>query len=187
MRNAKYEKIGNYYIIPNLITFTNMFLGALAIFYSFNGNILDVRLASIFILIAAITDKLDGYMARRLGQESEFGKQLDSLCDLVSFGVAPAIIWWNLMATSLSILEILISIGFIASGVFRLARFNVETNKGYIVGMPITIAGMIMALKYIIDIEYRLVGTSISSINIENLILMLLLSILMISKIRIKK
>lgn len=164
-----------------------MLLGGLAILYSFNGSLVDVKLASIFILIAAITDKLDGYMARKLNQESEFGKQLDSLCDLISFGLAPALIWWNVKGTGLSIVEILISLVFIGSGVFRLARFNVEASKEYIVGMPITIAGMIMALKYIIDIEYRIMDSSIGSINIENLILMILLSFLMVSKIQIKK
>ncbi|MEW8974375.1 MAG: CDP-diacylglycerol--serine O-phosphatidyltransferase [Tissierellaceae bacterium] len=176
-----------FYVIPNTITYMNMFLGTIAIFIGIADNMNNIKIASILILIAGITDKLDGYVARKFDSTSRFGKELDSLCDLVSFGMAPAILWWSMSRGGLGLVEIAASISFIGAGIFRLARFNITKDDGYIIGLPITIAGMIMAVKYIMDINFRYILIVSNVINYENCIMMIVLSIMMISEFKIKK
>ena len=79
--------------IPNLITLLNLIFGLLAIFFSFE---MQLKISSICILIGAILDFLDGAIARLLNVSSEIGKQLDSMADIVTFGVAPSFILFNL-------------------------------------------------------------------------------------------
>lgn len=174
-------------ILPNTITYANMALGAAAIFISANSTPVNVKIASILILIAGLTDKLDGYVARKLGVSSSFGKELDSLCDLVSFGVAPVALWWNINKGLLGVGEVIVSLFFIGGGIFRLARYNITEEEKYIVGLPITIAGMAMGGKHLLDIIYRFKFVGVSTINIENIIIMAVLSILMVSSLRVKK
>lgn len=130
-------------MIPNLLTAGNLWLGILAIISSFKGNF---KAASIYIIIAAFFDGLDGKAARKLNVSSEFGKQLDSLCDLVSFGVAPGILAYAIGLEEFGILGIIISLIYITAGAFRLARFNVLNITTHFIGVPITIAGGLMAL-----------------------------------------
>ncbi|NLW22889.1 MAG: CDP-diacylglycerol--serine O-phosphatidyltransferase [Tissierellia bacterium] len=186
MLGLKYNKISKLHILPNLITYINMSLGAVAIFISSNGSPNNIKIAAMLILIAGLTDKLDGFTARKLGVASKFGKELDSLCDTISFGVAPLVLWWNMNNGLLGIYEILVSLFFIGSGVFRLARFNVMEEE-YIVGLPITIAGMVMGLKHLLDISHRFSFVNRAIINIENIIIMISLSLLMVSSFKIKK
>lgn len=183
---SKSKDFNKLYIIPNVITYSNMILGAIAIFISIIGNRHNLKIASLLIITAGVMDKLDGYIARKLNIASKFGKELDSLCDLVSFGIAPVILWWNINTGKLGLIEMIGSIIFIGAGIFRLAKFNITKDQGYIIGLPITIAGMIMAIKHFIDISYR-IGNRDYMINLENLLLMFLLSLFMISKFRIKK
>lgn len=175
------------HIWPNAITYVNMALGAVAIFVGANHTPHNIKIASMLILIAGVLDKLDGYVARKLGVTSRFGKELDSLCDLVSFGIAPVVLWWHINKGLLGIGEVLISLFFIGAGIFRLARYNISKEKKYIVGLPITIAGMIMGGKHLVDINHRLNLLDKSRINIENMLIMFLLSIWMISSFKIKK
>lgn len=84
-------------------------------------------------------------------------------------------------------IEILVPILFIGSSIFRLARFNITIDDGYIRGLPITIAGIIMSIKYIIDINFRLIHINYGLVNYENSIIMIILSLLMISNFKIKK
>lgn len=173
-------------IIPSGITYINMLLGLGAIFISMLGGTKNFTTASILILLAGITDKLDGYMAMKLNSTSKFGKELDSLCDLVSFGIAPVILWWAMNMGDVKAFEILSAILFVVAGIFRLARFNISVNDGYLKGLPITIAGMIMALKFILDI--RFMGVYQNSIRYyENPIILIFLSLFMVSTFRIKK
>ncbi len=164
-----------------------MSLGAMAVFISMNHNPINIRIATILVLVAGITDKLDGFAARKLGATSNFGKELDSLSDLVSFGIAPVVLWWNMNDGLLGLSEALVSLFFIGSGIFRLARYNVAKEEKYIMGLPITIAGMIMACKHLLDISYRLNLVGKNTINIENILIMAILSILMVSSLKIKK
>lgn len=117
--------------IPNTITCLNIASGCIAIALAFAGQI---QWASVAILAAAVFDFCDGAAARALKAYSPIGAELDSLCDVVSFGVAPAAMVYTLLPAPASYFALAIPI----CGALRLARFNVETSKveGFI-GMPI--------------------------------------------------
>ena len=135
----------NRRIVPNSISSLSLIFGVLSIFDSFEGNFAR---ASIFIILAVIADSLDGRAARFLGVGgSEFGKELDSLCDLGSFGVAPAILIYCYGLTDLGIIGKLIASIFTICGAMRLARFNVSVSdvKGYFQGMPIPGGACVLA------------------------------------------
>lgn len=133
--------------IPNAFTFINLSFGILAILATFENNYF---LSSIFIILAALVDRYDGRVARFLQVSSDLGKELDSLADLVSFGVAPSILVFlvfnlkDLDPTGL--LGIIILLTFPICGAFRLARYNATTFEGVFTGVPITAAGSFMAL-----------------------------------------
>ncbi|MGE5371149.1 MAG: CDP-diacylglycerol--serine O-phosphatidyltransferase [Solirubrobacterales bacterium] len=132
--------------IPNAITLLNLSLGSLSIVYTIGH---DFRTAAILILLAMIMDGMDGRVARKLQVSSELGKQLDSLSDLVSFGVAPAVLVLTMVTGQTRVNPIIIttaSVVFILCGAYRLARFNVLNISEYFVGLPITIAGSLVAL-----------------------------------------
>ena len=119
--------------------------GVLSIFDTFEGNF---SRAAIFIILAVIADSMDGRAARFLGVGGgEFGKELDSLCDLGSFGVAPAILIYQYGMTDLGLLGKLIASIFTICGAMRLARFNVNVGeiKGYFQGMPIPAGACVLA------------------------------------------
>lgn len=136
-------------VIPNLFTLANLFCGFAAIVAAFEGRLSQ---AALLVVMAGIFDMLDGVVARITRSTSEFGVELDSLCDAVSFGVAPSVIlyvaffnqWhqWGLLVASLPAL----------AGVLRLARFNVQLtsmeDKLYFRGMPIP-AGAFTIVSYV--------------------------------------
>ncbi|KXZ39268.1 CDP-diacylglycerol---serine O-phosphatidyltransferase [Alkalithermobacter thermoalcaliphilus JW-YL-7 = DSM 7308] len=166
-------------VIPNILTFINMSLGITSILLD------DIMLASSFILLAAIFDRYDGKVARALKAESEFGKQLDSLSDIVSFGIAPAILVFRLNLFKLGFAGYAIVILFILCGAFRLARFNILNIKDMCVGLPITIAGFILALNCLL---HCLSLDRFNEINIFfTVTLTLFLSVLMVMKFQFKK
>ncbi len=130
--------------IPNCITTINVLAGTSAIICASAGSdpwwgLKAYQWAFIFIGIAAVADFLDGFMARLLHAYSDIGKELDSLCDLVSFGVAPAIVLYNcLVATGAPVLLAWCSLLIPAAGALRLARFNVDTRQlTSFIGLPI--------------------------------------------------
>jgi len=156
--------------IPNIITLLNLFFGCWAIVYAFQagaiasmdetgGMIIEMPeqlyYASLCIGIAAIVDFLDGFVARWLKASSEMGKQLDSLADVVSFGVAPAFIIFQFLRMSLandvnafSHNSIFLGAAFILpmAGAYRLARFNIDTEQAsYFKGVPIPMIGLLTA------------------------------------------
>jgi CDP-diacylglycerol--serine O-phosphatidyltransferase len=156
--------------IPNLFTLLNLFFGCLAIIAAVetgltltsdaNGDNLvvipeKIYLASVYIAIAAVIDFLDGFVARLLKASSEMGKQLDSLADVVSFGVAPGIIIYQFLRLSfaqqpdgLDINTLLLMPAFIVpcAGAYRLARFNIDTSQSTgFNGVPIPAAGLFIA------------------------------------------
>src|SRR5215468_8247415 len=112
-------------LLPSLFTMGNMFCGYACIVYSMRG---DFETAAPFIGIAVVLDMLDGRIARLTGTASEFGVQLDSLADAISFGVAPAFlaVAWGLEPLG----RLGLSAGFIyvSAAALRLARFNIQTN-----------------------------------------------------------
>ena len=122
--------------IPNIITLGNLTLGVLAITNILSGNF---TISCYFIFIAGLLDFLDGFLARILKVSSELGKQLDSLADMISFGVAPSIIIFNALSQNnsthidLSFIIVLIPI----CSAIRLAKFNIDDNQGYsFLGLP---------------------------------------------------
>jgi CDP-diacylglycerol---serine O-phosphatidyltransferase len=133
--------------IPNLFTVGNLFLGIVAMLLAFNGDALYLNYAAIMVIIGMVLDGLDGKLARMLNVQSEFGKELDSLSDVVTFGVAPALIMYVVLLEDMGWVGILLTGLFPVCGALRLARFNSATggNTGYFVGLPITAAGGVLA------------------------------------------
>lgn len=138
--------------IPNALTALNLVLGMCAIISTFHGEFYQ---AALFIVAAMISDGLDGRVARYLNVSSEFGKELDSLCDLVSFGVAPAILSYAFLLKDFGIIGYLVAAFFATCGALRLARFNVNTTtvKGYFMGLPIPAAGCVVATFVMLGIK----------------------------------
>lgn len=132
--------------LPNLFTLGNLFLGVAAIILVFPDNN-NPNLAAIMVIIAMLMDGVDGRLARALNAQSEFGKELDSLSDVISFGVAPAFIMYSVCFHQLpSPVAWTATALFPICGALRLARFNVITStSGYFIGLPIPAAGGVVA------------------------------------------
>lgn len=158
------------FIIPQLVTFTNLSLGVIAIITS------NFKLAAILIIVAAIIDRMDGKIARKFDAVSDFGKELDSLSDLISFGVAPAVVIWKAGLSVMGFWGYVLILIFVIAGAFRLARFNVINLQGSFMGMPITIAGALLAFSLFFRLD-----------NAVYAVIMLVLSFLMVSKFKFKK
>jgi CDP-diacylglycerol---serine O-phosphatidyltransferase len=182
------------YILPSIFTVANLLCGYYAILATLDGSVGQLDNAARAIGIAIVFDSLDGRVARAMGTNSEFGKQFDSLADVVSFGMAPAFLayaWGVRAATSSASPELhLIQLGwligffFLGSCAWRLARFNIQGmapgGSRYFVGMPTpAAAGMIAASVHgfaspIQDVRVSLLW----------LLLVLVLGVLMASRIR---
>lgn len=130
--------------LPNAITCLNLFCGCLAIYFGFQGNLVY---AAYLVGLAAVFDFLDGMLARLLKAYSEIGKQLDSLADMVSFGVVPGVMMFQLIASSLQNqpeffgvpATVLPFFGFLITifSALRLAKFNIDTRQTTsFIGMP---------------------------------------------------
>lgn len=157
--------------IPNIFTLLNLFLGCIAIVLALQTENISIyvgedlsthynipekiSIASYFIFAAAVVDFLDGFVARLMKATSEMGKQLDSLSDVVSFGVAPAVILYQLLKMSFikeengldaSIAWLLPAFLLACAGAYRLARFNIDNTQSYgFKGVPIPAAGLLIA------------------------------------------
>ncbi|MDC1068538.1 CDP-diacylglycerol--serine O-phosphatidyltransferase [Candidatus Kapabacteria bacterium] len=131
--------------VPNLLTLGNLFCGFASVVYSFDA---DFKRAAIFVVIGAFFDLFDGVVARLIGVASEFGGQLDSLSDVVTFGLAPSILLYQFHFHEFGEIGILLSSVPALFGALRLARFNVQLDsledKKYFVGMPIPSSAMII-------------------------------------------
>ncbi|MEH7505363.1 CDP-diacylglycerol--serine O-phosphatidyltransferase [Neobacillus drentensis] len=154
--------------VPNLFTIGNLVCGVLSITFNMSGFL---EVASIFIFFSAIFDLFDGRIARKLKVNSEFGVELDSLADIVSFGVAPALLFHSIAAPSF--LTSLAFILFPTMGALRLAKFNVKPTIGYFKGLPIPAAGLPLA--------------GMGLFLYSNAWITIILALLMVSPIRIKK
>ena len=164
--------------LPNMLTYLNLTMGMLAIVFIISEKYM---LSALLILLAALMDRLDGKLARKLDVESDFGKELDSLCDLISFGVAPAILMWSFHMADFGVLGFLIVALFAISGAYRLAFFNITDFDGFYMGIPITLCGGIVALMALYSLNYA------TNIYVLGLV-MLFLSYAMVSKrIKLKK
>jgi CDP-diacylglycerol--serine O-phosphatidyltransferase len=138
-------------------------------------------------MVAALTDRFDGKVARMLDSTSELGKELDSLSDLISFGVAPIIIAWKLSFFNFGILGYLLAVIFPIAGAYRLARYNVTTFSNVFCGVPITIAGAFLSIVNLYN-SFSIIRHNYSNVNaIVCAIIVILLSYLMVSNIQIRK
>lgn len=139
------ERIGlNIYILPNLLTTGNMFCGFFSIIHAIRS---EFPAAAYAIVAAAVFDMLDGRVARMTKTESPFGAQYDSLSDLVSFGMAPALLLYLWALEPFGRLGWLASFGYLACAALRLARFNVQAHeeKNYFQGLPTPMAAGIVS------------------------------------------
>ena len=133
------------YILPNLLTLTSMFLGFYSIVRSFNA---DYELAAWAIMAAAIFDVLDGWVARITHTATRFGIEIDSLSDVISFGVAPGILVYTWTLESFGKIGWLGSFFLVACAALRLARFNVQmggAEKKHFTGLPTPAAALVIA------------------------------------------
>ncbi|HXE79799.1 MAG TPA: CDP-diacylglycerol--serine O-phosphatidyltransferase [Vicinamibacterales bacterium] len=124
------------YIIPSLFTLANMFCGYACVIFAIRG---EYTLAAPFIGFAIVLDMLDGRIARLTGTASEFGVQFDSMADVISFGLAPAILSFQWGLASLGRLGWAAAFLFVTAAALRLARFNIQSgslDKRYFVGLP---------------------------------------------------
>jgi CDP-diacylglycerol---serine O-phosphatidyltransferase len=140
------------YILPNAITVSALFAGFYSIVMAMDGRF---EVAAIGIFAAAVLDSLDGRVARMTGTQSAFGEQMDSLCDMVSFGAAPAIIMYEWALRDLGRAGWIPAFVYIACAALRLARFNTNigiVDKRFFQGLPSpAAAAMVMGLIWVMD------------------------------------
>jgi CDP-diacylglycerol--serine O-phosphatidyltransferase len=133
------------YLLPSLMTLGNLFCGYACVIYSMRG---EYAIAAPFVGIAMVLDTLDGRIARMTGTTSEFGLQFDSLADIISFGIAPAILTFSWGLTSLGNWGWAAGFVYVTAAAMRLARFNIQAgsvDKRYFVGMPSPAAATVPA------------------------------------------
>jgi CDP-diacylglycerol--serine O-phosphatidyltransferase len=145
--------------IPSFFTFLNLFCGYISILKAFENNL---HASAWFIILAVICDGMDGKLARWTASKSKFGFELDSLADLVSFGVSPAVLLYLGMFNRLGFSGYLLSFLFLFAGGYRLARFNVQQagdrSHGY-VGLPIPVAAIVVASLWLFQ---EIIGETVS-------------------------
>lgn len=178
--------------IPNVITLLNLASGAISVIYAMRGGLV---LASWFILLAALFDFLDGFIARLLNAKTSIGSQLDSLADVVSFGMAPAMIFFVLLQESQGSQIIwagpesfipFASLFILLASAFRLARFNSDPEQEYrFAGLPTPASGLFVAALPMIRDQFN--DSEALVIMVSNpyalLAIVVLLSWLMVSRI----
>lgn len=177
----KRRRLRGVYILPNLFTSGNLFCGFFAIVATFNGRFIH---ASIAILAAGVFDVLDGKIARLSGANSRFGIEYDSLADLISFGLAPALLVFSWALKPYGRVGWLAAFLFLACGALRLARFNVQTvtlESKFFTGLPIPAAACVIALTVLL--HHRL-GFWNTPCQVSLLVMIYFLAFLMVSNIR---
>lgn len=179
-KQAIYRRRG-IYLLPNLFTIAGLFAGFYAIVTAMEGYFSN---AAIAIFVAMVMDFFDGRVARLTNTQSAFGAELDSLSDMVSFGVAPALVIYSWSLESLGKLGWLAAFIFTAAGALRLARFNTQAqtaDKRYFQGLPIPAAAAILSSMVWLSVDSEIPGGFVDRIAA---ILAILTAILMVSNIR---
>ena len=174
-------------VIPSAFTLANLFFGFWSIILAFNGNF---KQAGWFIVYAGILDSIDGRVARRMGTGSRFGAELDSLVDLVSFGVAPALLVYFLEFSTAGRFGWVVCFLYVVAAALRLARFNVlshgKPTPGWFTGLPSPAAGMTLA-SYFAFSQTQWYRASLAYMDLQHqglVVLLLLLAALMVSKVQ---
>ncbi len=172
-----------YKALPSLITSGNLVCGVIATYLAFSNNL---NLAVYFILLASVFDFLDGFIARQLNAISEFGKQLDSLSDLISFGFAPAAMIFSFIKTNEILPEYLIylPILIVLFSAYRLAKFNIDDSQtSEFKGLP-TPASALFISAIVFQQNFGFISSEIIFTNKYFIILCLvLLPVFMVSNI----
>ena len=185
--NKKFKLVSSKktrYLLPNILTLGGVCLGISSIKFSIDGN---YSLAVIFILLAAILDALDGRIARLIKGTSEFGKELDSLTDFVSFGIAPVFILYFWELNNYGKLGWAITLIYSVCCVLRLARFNLTTvdekqlwKSNYFEGVPSPAGGILILMPLIFELSDLNLNFNITNFTPYFTIL---IAVLLVSKI----
>jgi CDP-diacylglycerol---serine O-phosphatidyltransferase len=177
-------------VMPSAFTLGNLFFGFWSIVSAFNGNF---RWAGWFIVFAGILDMLDGRVARLSGTGTRFGAELDSLVDVISFGVAPALLIYFLDFSSAGRFAWILCYIYVTAVALRLARFNVlsagKPSTGWFTGLPSPSAGMTLAVYYPFS-QTEWYRASLAYLDLQHqglVVLMLLLAVLMVSNVKYPK
>jgi CDP-diacylglycerol--serine O-phosphatidyltransferase len=175
------RRLGQYRgVVPGAFTMGNVICGFIAIMLAFEG---DVTRACWFVALAALLDALDGKVARLSRAASQFGVELDSLADFLSFAVAPAVIVYTIKLSDLGRWGWIISLVYIMAGAYRLARYNImaetEEKKDFM-GLPVPVAAI--TLVAFIIFSYRIWGDLEYSELLVSMII--LFAILMVSQVQ---
>jgi CDP-diacylglycerol--serine O-phosphatidyltransferase len=172
-------------VIPSFITSLNLVSGSLAVIFAFSG---EIKTAVLLVVIASVFDFFDGFAARLLKSVSEFGKQLDSLSDLISFGFAPASIFYNLYLIKNADDQIFayFAILLVVFAALRLAKFNIDPEQtSEFKGLPTpAMALFIISISYYCFIEKTIISEFLCSPLIF-VSINIIFSLLMISNIRL--
>lgn len=148
--------------LPDYVTLLNLVSGLLSIYSAIHSHF---TLAAILLLAGVMFDFFDGYLARKLKKESDFGAELDSLSDLVTFGVAPMVL---IMAYYRVDWLSLLSIALPVFGALRLARHNINRHLtiGYLIGLPITTGGIAIPIVVLLGLNQYFAATTIIGLSI---------------------
>lgn len=167
------------YILPNLFTASSVFVGVISIVEASKGNF---SAAAWLILLALVFDGLDGRIARMTNTTSQFGVEFDSLADIISFGIAPAMLLYFFTGVVFGRFGILVSAIYVIFGAIRLARFNISTAKtdpNIFIGLPIPTAAVFVSMWILLFHKY-----TFHDYSIILLFLTLGVAILMVSNFR---
>ncbi|HIP28819.1 MAG TPA: CDP-diacylglycerol--serine O-phosphatidyltransferase [Sulfurovum sp.] len=173
------KKSNLIYILPNLFTASSIFVGVISIVEASKGNFV---LSSWLILLALIFDGLDGRVARMTNTTSQFGVEFDSLADIISFGIAPAMLLYFFVGHEFGRFGIVVSALYVIFGAIRLARFNISTAKidpNVFIGLPIPTAAVFVSMWILLFRKYTLQDYAFTL-----LLLSLAVAVLMVSNFR---
>lgn len=173
--------------LPNALTITNMLLGltVISLVIAYHSREI-IKVGCLLIILGAIIDGVDGKLARYLNATSDFGKELDSFADFVTFGVAPVSLLWQLDMFGGNFVSFLLLAVYPLAGAFRLARYNIGDYRDYFLGLPITCAGILMAL-FILVMEMFTKGPNVQILSGLTAVILLVLSLLMVSSIKVPR
>ena len=184
----------SYYVLPNLFTLASVLCGFASLAWSAGGRSgEDLYLAALAICFGLFFDTMDGRVARLTRTQSDLGRDLDSLADVITFGAAPALLMYKWGLTDLGFVGVIIAGIFVCAGAMRLARFNVLSRRSeatgqqkaskFMLGLPIPPAAGLLVFMVIVSHnagEYRFLSESSTALVV------LVLSYLMVSRVRFR-
>ena len=172
-----------FYILPNLLTTASLFSGFVGMLWAIEGRF---ELCAIAILVSCLFDGMDGMVARLTNSSSDFGVQFDSLADLSSFGICPAVMVYLWQTHKFGRIGLVVSFLLVACGALRLARFNVQAkrlSKKFFIGLPIPAAACTLATLVLFS-EYIPESWVESILPKFTIILTFVLALLMVSRVK---